>query len=161
MLEVGDHLRVAAMAKSCVNADRFGRSVFNRFYYSAYLRTRETLKFMGSEYTMGHASIPTHLKVKIKPLFKSCARASSALSGRSEINAIASKCHVTCGEIAYRLEILNALRKTADYNPDIPSEIRDSDVILGSCKSAVARKYVAEIHMQCERLEGLWRQIES
>jgi len=161
MLTVGQHLRDTALERNGSDIDMFGRSAFNRYYYSAYLRTREMLKSVGSDFTMGHSAIPDHLRAKMKPLFRSRSRAASRLTGGSEVDANGSACHRLCGLIAERIEFLRSLRVTADYNPEVQATINGNEITLGSTTSAIAQKNVREIHQFCTELERLWRQIAA
>jgi hypothetical protein len=61
---VGDHLaEVAAKSGDATHFDLFGRSAFNRYYYSAFLSVRTALRTIDSRWaTPSHQAVPAVLK---------------------------------------------------------------------------------------------------
>jgi hypothetical protein len=59
MHQVAEHLSLQARAMTGNDADAFGRSAFNRYYYATYLSVRELLASLDSSWeTQRHSAIP-------------------------------------------------------------------------------------------------------
>ena len=74
---VGARLHEIALETSTEGeADAFGRSAFNRYYYAAFLLAREMFREMykGPE-SINHADIPAHLKGRVLRAITTRARA--------------------------------------------------------------------------------------
>ena len=60
---VADHLSKAARTTVGGEADAFGRSAFNRYYYAAFLSTRELLSMIERSWSgVPHSNIPALLE---------------------------------------------------------------------------------------------------
>lgn len=72
METVGFELRKLAISRrGCEEKDLFARSAFNRFYYSAFLKTRSTLKILNPSWGKSkHANLPELLEGKVISLVK-------------------------------------------------------------------------------------------
>ncbi|MBF4281092.1 hypothetical protein EAY27_28865, partial [Vibrio anguillarum] len=76
MKYVGSELERLALSDSDPdNSDLLGRSAFNRYYYAAFLTTRETLGYMQSNWKgTAHAEIPNLLEKGLRKPAKAALR---------------------------------------------------------------------------------------
>jgi hypothetical protein len=118
---VARHLRDRALAlspQSGDDADLFGRSAFNRYYYSAYLTTKRLLQPAFSEMPDKHAAIPDFLRGTVSKELK-----------RRKVRALRVEDHVATRLAQYgcraALELADVLvrgysaRVAADYHPEV------------------------------------------
>lgn len=121
---VGEHLSQVALARADTQeAELFGRSAFNRFYYASYLTVREALKRIDIRWAEpSHAEIPSLLRGKVLQHVKKKARQLedrdqlSHAQAQSVINAATN----ATAALADLLTKAREVRRVADYEPDIP-----------------------------------------
>lgn len=156
---MGDHLRLHALSiKGSEPYDVFARSAFNRYYYSAFLRVRQTLPLIGLKCPREHKSVPEYLRKTAADHVRRQARRARYLSIPK--HNLGSRINSACIDIAQKLEQLNNLRKTADYEPEEYAAVQDEDVSLGGVSASQARTWTSDVHKNCDELERLWKQID-
>ncbi|MCE4535805.1 hypothetical protein LXT12_00840 [Pelomonas sp. P7] len=162
MERVGSYLRQEAVRLlPQAEADLFGRTAFNRFYYATYLEVRSGLSKMKAEWTgeMPHAMIPEILRGTVKKeLTKGRAKALKA-----DDHQLAAQCASAASaamDLAKLLDEGRQVRVTADYYPEVLVNFaRAPDFELNSVAvlSASSWPYRARVFMQV--ISGVWRQV--
>lgn len=128
MHDVARHLQVEAVkqvSKSAETADLFARSAFNRYYYAAFLRARETLVSIDAKYanSLSHKNVPDLLKGTIQKKLKTIQRKAARLDDTKLVN----ECHQASSQnldFANVLEKAYATRVVADYTPTTAVDFR-------------------------------------
>lgn len=99
--------------------DQFGRSAFNRFYYSAYLTVKRELGAVISTLPRDHAGIPNFLRTTVKKeLAEGTRRARRAED--AELVDICARAKSAAIELADLMEQGYSTRVLADYFPEKP-----------------------------------------
>ncbi len=150
---VGNELeRLALNNGDPKNSDLLGRSAFNRYYYAAFLITRETISTMQSNWRKTpHAEIPTLLEDGLKKPAKHAIakQIKNSLLDRGDEHRLMADIAATGSELAQLLRGAYDARLLADYQPEIKT-IRDGNVItLNSYKLSTAREWPARTNMLC------------
>lgn len=120
---VGEKLAEWASKETVISAaDLFGRSAFNRYYYSAYLITRDLLEELNPAWSrQSHKGIPELLKKaivkKIKTNIKKAEKSEIITSG--EASKLKSTILTATNELADLLSSAYDIRIIADYEPEI------------------------------------------
>lgn len=119
--QVADHLTACAKGRSGDEADAYGRSAFNRYYYAIFLTTRDLLVQINRSWLRtSHANVPTVLEQDLLKLVRKTVRnleKSEILfhgRGQSLINQASS----ATSEIASTLRLAYKVRVSADYIPE-------------------------------------------
>lgn len=116
---VAQHLRSHALHLAAgEDADLFGRSAFNRFYYSAYLLTKKDLQPVLPAIPAQHASIPDFLRSVARGEIAAVKKAAM----RAEDHQLVQLCSVAqqaANGLADLLGTGYSTRVVADYRPDI------------------------------------------
>lgn len=163
MKYVGSELeRLALSAPDPDNSDLLGRSAFNRYYYAAFLTTRETLGYMQPNWKgTQHANIPELLETSLrKPAKHALAKQRrSGLLDQGEESRLLTDLNATASELAQLLRLAYDARILADYEPEIKTT-RDGNVIcLKSHKLTTASQWPAQASRHCARLKRIWKDI--
>lgn len=122
MEEVGLHLRAHALVILPTQereADLFGRSAFNRLYYSAYLTTKSILGEVLSDMPRSHKGTPEYLRGLATGRIAHIKRA-AVRAGDHKLRQDCTNAKVAVDALAGLLEGANTVRETADYFPEIP-----------------------------------------
>ncbi|AFV84414.1 hypothetical protein amad1_04450 [Alteromonas mediterranea DE1] len=163
MQYVGSELeRLALIDTDPNNADLLGRSAFNRYYYAAFLITRETLGYMQPNWKgTPHANIPelliTKLKKPAKPALTKQRR--SGLITPGEESRLLSGLSTTASELAQLLTQAYDARILADYEPEIKTTKDKNVICLKSHKLTTARQWPEQADRYCARLKRIWKEI--
>ncbi|PKM18776.1 MAG: hypothetical protein CVV11_10105 [Gammaproteobacteria bacterium HGW-Gammaproteobacteria-15] len=160
---VGDELEKLALGNGDVtNSDLLGRSAFNRYYYAAFLITRETIKNMQiSPKFVKHAEIPTILQTGLRKTVKPSLdrQVKAGLMDKGTYSRILTQLNDVGNELAQLLQSANDARVLADYEPEIKTE-RDGNVIkLKSYKLSTAKEWPSRASLLCGRLLKIWRDV--
>jgi hypothetical protein len=122
MKVVADKLREWAIHEhNDNNADAFGRSAFNRYYYSSYLITREMLKKLNPKWARaGHGTIPKVLKESVtKKARQEIKRAErGSLINLQTSSSLRHSLNIAVAELSSLLSLAYSVRITADYEPE-------------------------------------------
>jgi hypothetical protein len=163
MQYVGDELeRLALSHGDAANSDLLGRSAFNRYYYAAFLITRETIKSMQiSPKFVKHAEIPIilldGLKKAAKPRLDKQVKA--GLIDRGTHSRLLTELNVIGNELAQLLQHANDARVLADYEPEIKTERNGAVIKLKSYKLTTAKEWPSRASQLCGKLLKIWRDI--
>jgi hypothetical protein len=138
---VARHLRDRAIAledASDVEADSFGRSAFNRYYYAAYLAVRHILEPVIPDLPTQHGTLPEFLRTTVrKQLGKRRERASKA-GDHSAAKATEDARQATL-DLAELLVAGYGSRVMADYHPEILVNFDHQDFKLNEVRCTVAQ----------------------
>ncbi|HBC0006784.1 MULTISPECIES: hypothetical protein [Vibrionaceae] len=163
MKYVGNELqRLALNEPETTNADLLGRSAFNRYYYAAFLVTRETLGFLNSGWKgTPHGNIPalleTNLKKKAKPVAEGFKR--KGLMTQGDCSRILTEIDTVAKELAELLRHAYAARILADYEPEIKTAIKDKVIYLEIHKLTSAEMWPNRAEALCKRLRKVWKEL--
>ncbi|MEO6280065.1 hypothetical protein [Roseateles sp.] len=164
MEQVGSHLRKEAIRLiPSGEADLFGRTAFNRFYYATYLEVRAGLSKMRPEWAgeMPHATIPEVLRGTIKrELAKGRAKALKA-----DDHNLASQCASAASaaeDLARLMDEGRQVRVTADYYPEVlVNFVVAPDFELNSVAVNTASTWPFRAKSFVRIILGVWRQINA
>lgn len=163
MRYVGSELERLALENADPDkSDLLGRSAFNRYYYSAFLITRETLGFMQSNWKgTPHAGIPQLLENSLrKPAEHALDKQVRAnLIDKGKKRQILANLNATGSELAQLLKLAYDARILADYEPEIKTT-KEGDVIsLGTHKLTTASEWSNRAEKHCAKLKRIWKDI--
>lgn len=138
---VGAQLAKTAMgAPSESEMDAFGRSAFNRFYYSSYLEARDLLgRFNPAWRGQGHADVPNLLKDSAKGILLRAAKKARNVMTHVEIMKSLNLGISGLDELAQILKEAYAIRVLADYQPETKTIRIANKISLGSANLASAQ----------------------
>jgi hypothetical protein len=157
---VGEQLEV--FAKNCsipTEQDLFCRSAFNRFYYSAFLITRETLGDLKQSWKkQKHKSIPELLVKGVRDPVS------------TELDKLVKKNVITEGE---RSRILTSLKNAtsdlsnllkegydvrciADYEPEVLISIQQRNFLLNNYNLSSAKLWPGRASANCKVIRKAW-----
>jgi hypothetical protein len=150
MIEVGDYLRDKALRDE---ADPFGRSAFNRYYYATYLSIRELLRELNPDWGhVSHKDIPTLLEGKVVNPIKRAAR-------RQRDMAAIHGAYAAAAEIANVLRTAYAVRIVADYEPEDAIIFHDGTFTLSNHGVGEAASWVGRVAAPKQKLRRLYREL--
>jgi hypothetical protein len=134
--KVADELsKHATNVKSFEEADAFGRSAFNRYYYATYLTVRDMLAQINAKWAkIPHKNIPKTLEGDLVKLFRENGK--KQVQGKaihaSQLHSYLQQTNAAAGDIASTLTSAYMVRVTADYEPDHKIEFIDNKLSLAS-----------------------------
>jgi hypothetical protein len=139
-------------------SDPFGRSVFNRSYYSIFLAARNLVLLIDTDRTsIEHASLPEFLRGKISRRVRDeYARQMKAKIGPSK--AIEAMVLENLEELAKLLDDARRLRTIADYEPSQKVSFEGGSVTLGMKKDTEAIHWADKAESLCGKIEDGLRQ---
>lgn len=117
---VADHLQREAVPRAGTDeGDLFGRSAFNRYYYSAFLVVRKGLsEINGVWHGQNHAGIPLLLIGQVSDELKRI----KSVANRRRDWVLVGECAAAisaASDLSRMLEVARTAREAADYNPEI------------------------------------------
>ncbi|MBC3382033.1 hypothetical protein H8I69_23235 [Serratia fonticola] len=160
---VGEALESLAIKESSAeNANLYGRSAFNRYYYASFLVTRETLAKLDPKWKMTpHAEIPTRLReticISVKRELEKQVRA--GLKTKSEKGNLLTNLQSSSAELAELLEHAYDARVVADYRPEELIKIDEKIVSLRSYKLTTARAWPDRANAYCKIILRVWKEV--
>ncbi len=163
MKAVGDKLRdLALSARSADEADKFGRSAFNRYYYAAFLVVRSVLMNIAPAYTRSsHKDLPNLLKERVYREAKDQARRlerAGQLSAAQK-SAMITSIQICVEDLAQLLRLGYAVRCVADYKPEEPAMCRNGNLHLGGCTAGAAQHWPERAARSAGQLQAKWREL--
>ncbi|MDH1993773.1 hypothetical protein N5J40_02740 [Aeromonas caviae] len=160
---VGNELaRLALSNHNPVEADLLGRSAFNRYYYAAFLTTRNTLGCMQDNWKgTAHANIPTLLKDGLRKPAEAAIdkQLRVGLLDKGDKARLLANIKAVGSELAELLKHAYDARILADYEPEIKTVIDNNVIALKSYKITTAKQWPDRANLLCSRLLGLWKEI--
>ncbi|UXI04691.1 hypothetical protein [Photobacterium sp. TY1-4] len=163
MRYVGSELERLALNDTDPNhADLLGRSAFNRYYYAAFLITRETLGFMKPNWKgTAHAEIPKLLENGLRKPAKAALtkQVRSGLLDRGDESRLLGDLNATGNQLAQLLKLAYDARILADYEPEIKTTKDGGVIYLSTHKLTTARQWPSQAERLCAKLKRIWKEI--
>jgi hypothetical protein len=145
-----------------LKSDMLGRSAFNRYYYAAFLVTRETLGKMQPNWKgTVHAEIPNLLKNGLKKPARAAIKRQkrSGLIGEGDSSRMLTEINVTGNELAELMALAYDARILADYEPEVKTTKTGNVISLKSFKLSSAKNWPDRANQHCSKLLKVWREI--
>lgn len=151
---VAEHLSIRAKALVGDDADAFGRSAFNRYYYATFLTVRDLLVTIDAVWSkVRHANLPGVLEKDLVKRIKDTAkrqRKAGALSDNRE-RILVKQALSAASEIASVLRSAYNVRVAADYEPSHSVVFNNAGFQLVQHSDGEARNWKARV----EREKGI------
>jgi uncharacterized protein (UPF0332 family) len=153
---VGDHLaEIAAKSGDATRFDLFGRSAFNRYYYSAFLAVRAALRKIDSKWTTpSHQAVPEVLKGEVLTRIKRQIRTSQR-TGQISANEgfhLLRAAQTATSELSNLLSSARETRRIADYEPEQLVQRAGSVVTLAECSLDTAKYWERRVDMHAKTI---------
>lgn len=151
---VADHLSHTAKAKLADEADAFGRTAFNRYYYAAYLSTRDLLIQIDRSWARSaHGNIPEILETDLIKRLRAVLKPLQAkgLVAEGKAKSLISQAGAAGGEMASILRMAYKVRVAADYMPDEKVVFESATFRLASHTESEAKQWLLRI----DRAKGI------
>jgi hypothetical protein len=163
MIVVANRLsQIAVDERIEIDADAFGRSAFNRYYYAAYLETRDMLGQLNPSWVRTpHSVIPGFLTETILNAIRRNAKRQLTLGAlsKSESALLRDTANKSTAYLSDLLREAYAIRCVADYQPE-QRILRDGNIIkLGDHSIQAARKWPQRASFHAKILIRIWRQL--
>jgi hypothetical protein len=163
MQVVGAHLAEVALSIQgrTPDDDLYARSAFNRYYYASFLASRKLIaETMGTK-NLPHAAIPAHLKGEFRKTFRRQiqSRFKSGALSVSHHSRMLTDLSQNTQLLGKLLEDAYSVRVLADYEPDVPVEIKDNTFRLGISTLASAGHWAGTTEMYCRNLRQIWKDL--
>lgn len=163
MRYVGSELERLALNNPDPNhADLLGRSAFNRYYYAAFLITRQTLEFMQSNWKgTAHAEIPNLLEKGLRKPAQAALKQQvrSGLLDNGDESRLLAELNATGSELAQLLRLAYDARILADYEPEIRTTKDGGVIYLRTHKLTTASQWPNQAERHCAKLRRIWKEI--
>lgn len=161
---VGSHLKSEAINRlPRPEADLFGRTAFNRFYYATYLEVRRGLAEMRHEWAgdMPHAAIPEILRGTIKKELSKGKQQAQKLDDQALVKRCASATSAAL-DLAKLLDEGRSVRVTADYHPEILIDFAHApDFQLNSVPVNLALSWPHRARTLMQAIADAWKQLHG
>ena len=158
---VGDQLAAWALAQAEDDKkDLFGRSAFNRYYYAAFLSTRQMLGELETKWERtAHRNIPDLLKDKLKPKLKSAILAiDKRILTRGQGMRVIEQHNKSLSDLADLLEQAYNARISADYEPEVRIQETNKGISLGNHTLTSAEKWPGRAASCCKAIRKAWKE---
>lgn len=159
MKRVGDALAATAVQSgSTDDADLFGRSAINRYYYACFLDTRAVVLRIRPGMQIKHKQLPTNIKGTVaETVRREIARLQrqnmisfqDATTYRATLNGVVSS-WAEILEKAYRLRVI------ADYRPEIRAVKVATRIVLNGTSNTDAMDWHRKTVSCVDRIRKLW-----
>jgi hypothetical protein len=162
MYRVGDRLvAIAINATNKEEADLFGRSAINRYYYACFLVAREAVLHIRPTLEIKHSQLPTNLKGAVADTVRKVIARLERQMLISSTDAYSYKVtlHLAVSSLAQTLESAYKLRVTADYEPEKKAICDNGIVLLDDTTSTKAKDWHREAATAVGRMMKLWRDL--
>lgn len=160
---VGEKLENWALEqKASDEKDLFGRSAFNRYYYSVFLLTREMLsEFKTSWKGTMHAGIPNLLRTSVKKEVEKALNLAtrSGFISQGESSQIKNRHNVSLNALANLLEEAYQVRLIADYEPEIAIQQKRNVISLDRHKLTSAKAWPDRAASYCKSIRKVWKEV--
>jgi uncharacterized protein (UPF0332 family) len=144
------------------NADAFGRSAFNRYYYAAFLIVREMLRTTDPEWAKtGHKSIPELLNGKLADkVRREIAKLSRAgIKSLPDASALRRQLNEAVSALSSLLSEGYRLRKVADYQPEVKVKRNSATITLENGSLDSARSWPKNANIYSKQILKVWKQL--
>ncbi|NIF53504.1 hypothetical protein [Burkholderia sp. Ax-1724] len=163
MERVAEALTIQAISvKDERDANLFGRSAFNRYYYSVYLSTRQMVRIGHPEIKQfKHKELPDLLIGKVQERIQ---QEASKLKKRNilsdgQASQLVQSARQALSELANILREGYHIRVIADYEPTVIATVSNGHVILESKTSDAARQWGLRAQRCIGQIHRVWRQL--
>lgn len=139
---------IAMSEKTEINADLFGRSAFNRYYYSSYLQVRDMLGHIDKAWAhSSHKSIPDILTGSFSKLIKKTTKDQYkvGLLNLTDSEQYKTRAIKASAEIADILITAYSIRIDADYFPDKKIKIEKGTLYLSNQSLSCAKNWLSRV----------------
>lgn len=146
--KVAEHLCKAARSSNDDEADAFGRSAFNRYYYAAYLSTRDLLAMIDGAWSRTpHRNIPGILEDDLRKRFQRNLKRlkDKGLISDGKAKSLVSQVGAAGSEIASILRTAYMVRVTADYIPEEKVIFEPTTFQLATHTEAEAKNWLQRV----------------
>lgn len=163
MQVVGDKLQEWAKSeKEDCAADLFGRSAFNRYYYSAYLVTRAMLFELDPHWArMSHKAIPDFLQNgfpnRVRKEIQRALKSNMINAGRA--SRYRTTLNSSTSNLANLLLRAYDIRVVADYEPDKAIIINGTIMILESETASSASHWHNKASLYTKEILRIWKEL--
>lgn len=141
------------------DADLFGRSAFNRYYYAVFYIAREMLGDFSVEWqTVPHASVPQLLVGQVRREIQKFKQRANKL-GDTESVSLCSHAIESLDRLSELLRQGYSVRVTADYDPTVQIKFEDgtSQFSLASMTIGTARNWAQRAGFLTSSVRRAWR----
>lgn len=158
---VGEKLeRYADSESDILKKDLFGRSAFNRYYYAAFLITREMLGELQPKWKKTpHREIPGLLQGAVrKPVINRLKQdAKKDLITNGELHVLQSLLTNATNNLANLLVQAYDVRVVADYEPENHITANGKNIVLRACKLTTANNWADRANAYCKAIRKVWK----
>lgn len=158
---VGDQLAIWALAQTEDDKkDLFGRTAFNRYYYAAFLSTRQMLgEFETTWKKTPHGEIPDLLKRTLKRKAEQALKSAidKDILTRGEGMQVIKQHNKSVSDLAGLLEQAYQVRISADYEPEVRIQQTNKVISLGNHKLTSAKRWPDRAASCCKAIRRAWK----
>jgi hypothetical protein len=145
---VADHLSQEAKSRHADEADAFGRTAFNRYYYAAFLSTRELLLQINASWSGGsHSNIPDLLEGALLNRFRTELKRqrTRGIVPEGRAKSLLSQAGAAAGDMASILRVAYKVRVVSDYEPEEKVAFEPATFRLATHTEAEAKLWLVRI----------------
>lgn len=145
---VADHLCRVAKETQADEADAFGRTAFNRYYYAAFLSTRDLLIQVDRSWAhTPHSNIPEILEMNLMKKLRAALKPLQirGLVAEGRARSLVNQAGSAGGEMAAILRMAYKVRITADYSPEVKVIFEPATFRLATHTEAEAKQWLLRI----------------
>lgn len=159
---VGEKLEeIAVLERDKDLQNLFGRSAFNRYYYAAFLITREMLGELNNAWKKtAHSEIPNLLETSVRkqPINNLKLSAKKELITSGEFSRLNTSLTNATAELANLLRQAYDVRVIADYEPDQIIVVKGKVISLHSIKLTSANTWMNRANSFCKDIRKVWKE---
>lgn len=163
MEQVADTLtQYAVTSGDLLDANLFGRSAFNRYYYGVFLAVREMIRYGHPEIVrFPHKNMPEDLTGKLREKIVDVARqqVKKGLISPAQQAQFVDRASIALRELAEILREGYRIREIADYEPAILATVQNGHVVLDEKTSDAARNWGRRAERAIGQVKHVWRQL--
>lgn len=161
MIRVAEKLEsIADSSGSPEDVNFFGRSSFNRYYYTIYLSVRAALRARDPDMgQLSHRSVPDILRgpvvIQIKRIIAS--QRKKGLLSVGEGSNMSTRASEAANELADLMREAYQIRCDADYEPEFLAEKHGGAIYLRGKKLSSAASWPKRVDIRLGELMKIWR----
>jgi hypothetical protein len=160
---VGDHLANEAGTRGLPDdRDRFGRSAFNRYYYSAFLAVRTVLRKIEPGWaTPSHQDVPVVLKGEVLKRVRKQVQASekSGMITHAQGEQFYRAAATAASELSNLLTSARETRRIADYEPETRISDDGKGMKLGAYSLEAAKSWENRVRAHAGTILNVYDQL--
>lgn len=163
MQVVGNYLSEFALRLRGTSSDDglFARSAFNRYYYATFLASRQLLAETTGTGGLPHKALPEYLIGAFQRTLKHQIAAGfrSGLLSKSDRSRMLGIVKQNTLLLRQLLVEAYSVRVLADYEPDVPVQVKDDTYSLGASTLSAASNWSGRAQMHCKNLHRIWKDL--